>query len=267
MARRWPHVRPPLRPTPEDAAFYRAAIDHWSRDHGPPRAVILGVTPELCDLPWPTGADLIAVDGTREMISLVWPGPPERAILAEWTDMPLPDASRDIVVCDGGFDLVPYPQGSAALVREMARVVAPGGLCILRLFTPPKARESAEEVLRDLAAGRVPDVTTLKLRLWMALQENTAKGVRPRAVWDAICSVDPDLWSLARRNGWPVPDVQGIEQYRDSQATYHFPTADEVRTLMCRDPGGFDVLSAHEPTYARGDQFPTIVFTRSARRG
>ena len=62
IARRWQQVGPPLRPSVQDIAFYTRAI----ADITAPRALILGVTPELYHLPWPAGANGRAEAGAAE---------------------------------------------------------------------------------------------------------------------------------------------------------------------------------------------------------
>src|SRR5207248_8807639 len=86
IARQWERVGPPLRPCAEDVAIYQSEVDRWSRAHGAPRALILGVTPELYRLRWPAGTDLAAADHTRSMIDAVWPGPRSAVVCADWTD-------------------------------------------------------------------------------------------------------------------------------------------------------------------------------------
>src|SRR5580698_11337179 len=107
-SRRWNQIGPPLRPSPEDIGFYAAHIDRWVLGNGSPRALILGVTPELYRLSWPCGTNLLAVDRTRGMIDAVWPGPRSAVLCADWTAMFLPARSRDIALCDAGLILVSF---------------------------------------------------------------------------------------------------------------------------------------------------------------
>jgi hypothetical protein len=66
MAANWRLVGPPLRPGTADQALFNAAIASWGSDKGvAPRALILGVTPELFHLDWPTGTQLTALDGSH----------------------------------------------------------------------------------------------------------------------------------------------------------------------------------------------------------
>jgi len=257
IARRWALVGPPLRPSPEDVARYAEVVA--------PRGLILGVTPEIFHLPWPDGADVLALDHTRAMIEAVWPGPPGAAVCADWTDMPLEPASRDVALCDGGIHLLAWPEGQAAMVENLARVVVGGGLVALRLFTPPVEPETPAAVLDDLLGGRVANLNVLKLRLGMALQPDPAEGVALASVYAALTEVAlPDgLPALAESIGWDVEHLLAIESYRDSPNRYYFVSFEQVRDLFCVDPGGFDLVSVQVAGYDLGDRCPLLVLRRT----
>ena len=192
MTRAWKWLGPPLRPADEDIAFYTAAISQWVGSNGPPRVLLLGLTPELYSLPWPMGTDFLAVDRARPMIDTVWPGPKDAVLCADWTTMALPDGSRDIVLCDGGMEQLQFPQKHQRLVRILRRVVPPDGLVILRLYVLPSKAESPELVLKDLVQGRISNMNILKLRLGMALQDASSEGVPRNIIWDAFHTAAPD---------------------------------------------------------------------------
>ena len=262
IARRWEQVGPPLRPSAEDLAFCAEAVGGWSRRHGAPRVLLLGVTPELYHLPWPGGSDLLAADHTEAMIDAVWPGPREAALCTEWLDLALADGSRDVVLCDGGLHLLAYPEEQRRLVGLLRDVLSDDGLCILRLFVPPPRREPADAVLDDLLAGAIPSLNILKLRLWMSLQESAAEGVELGSVWRALHEVAPGLEGLAERLGWPVEHMLAIDTYRGSTARYYLVTVDQVSDLFCRGAGGFELARLCVPSYEMGEQCPTLVLRR-----
>jgi SAM-dependent methyltransferase len=264
ISRRWEQVASPLRPCAEDAESYAEVVRRWADTHGIPRALILGVTPELYHLEWPAGSDLTAVDHTQAMIDAVWPGPRGAAVCADWRDMPLADGSRDIVLCDGGLSMLPYPQGHDRLIRTLRRVVAPNGLCVFRLYLPPVVRESPQAVLRDLLAGNVPNLNHLKLRLWTALQRDSRRGVSLAEVWNAVHRAAPDFDRLAAQIEWPREHLLAINTYQDCADRYYFPTVAELRGRFCEQPGGFVFHSLRFHNYPLGERCPLIVFRREA---
>jgi SAM-dependent methyltransferase len=263
IARGWAMLGPPLRPAPEDVAVYEREVAAWAGRHGPPRALILGVTPELCRLPWTAGARVVAVDRTRAMIEAVWPGLRSAVVCGDWTALPFRSGSRDVALCDGGFHLTTHPDGQARFAAELRRVLAPGGLCVLRLFVPPAERESADDVFADVRARRVGSVDELKLRLAVALQHDAAEGVRLARVWNTVDRCAPDRERLAGLLGQPAARVLAIEAYRDSPARYHFLGLDGVRRMLCGEPGGFEEAGVHVPSYPLGERCPILVLRRS----
>lgn len=267
IARHWDQLGSPLRPSAADIVFYAMALESHASDRACLRALILGVTPELYCLPWPAGAHVLAVDHTRGMIDALWPGPRLHALHADWTTLPLADASRDMVLCDGGLHLLSWPEGQRRLVKSLRRVIVPGGLCIFRLYTPPTHREPPEAVLRDLFAGAIPSLNVLKLRLGMAMQRNAAEGVVLKSVWHAIHELDPDRERLAARLGWPLEHLLAIDSYRDCEGRYCFVDLDQVRELFCRFPGGFGLEAVRTPDYPMGGQCPVVVLRRVAESG
>jgi hypothetical protein len=261
-ARKWDQFGPPLHPSAQDTTFITEVISSWTSNNGTPRALILGVTPQLYHLPWPDGTDILAVDHTQEMIDNVWPGPRNTAILAEWTDMPLQAASRDIALCDGGISLLTFPHQQHQFVQELHRIITSDGLCMFRLFAPPKERESFDKVFQDLLDGKIANVNQLKIRLWMAMYKDITQCLELKDVWDAFHQASPDLNILASQIDWPLEHLQMINTHRNCETKGVFPSVDEVRHLFCKDPGGFEFEAVHVPKYDLGECCPTVVFRR-----
>ncbi len=137
LAAQWRWVVPPLRPAPEDLRLVEEAAREWTGRREAPRVLLLGVTPELYRLPWPEGTDFLAVDRAQAMIDAVWPGPSDAVLCADWLELTLPDASRDVALCDGVLNLLSYPQEQSRLARLLREALADEGLFVCRLFVPP----------------------------------------------------------------------------------------------------------------------------------
>lgn len=264
MARLWHLVGPPLRPAAADLLVFQAAIDRWhAANVRVPSVLILGVTPELYRLGWPAGTIPTALDDSREMIDAVWPGPSATALQGAWTAIPLMDGACDIVVCDGGFGMLSYPRGQAALLRELHRVLARGGIFAVRLFAPQGRTGTVAEVIARLNAGDIESLDSLKLQLWGALQGDIRQGVRPRDVVANILSAVGSFDRLAEDRGWRRDHVRALELHRSSSAVYHLTGAAELVRMACRDPGGFECLGIVEPDYALGSCCPIVTLRRS----
>jgi len=267
LGRHWARLGAPLRPSQQDLDSYVAAIGCRSDPSTTPRALILGVTVELCHLSWPSGTHLLALDRTEAMIQGVWPGERSQAICGEWLTMPLQRQSRDVVFCDGGVTCVPYPEGTRRLIDSLDHVLVPGGICALRLYVPPSTRESAAAVLEDLLAGRIGSLNLLKLRLGMALQTDPHVGVELGTIWNKIHAAAPSLSDLALRTGWGLDHLSAITSYRDSAVRYYFPTAEQVLALFAEHAPAFTLQQCRRPSYTLGECCPMIILRKSSDSG
>jgi SAM-dependent methyltransferase len=265
FSRQWHLLGSPLRPVAQDISFCEDAVLEWNRLHGAPKVLILGVTPEIYHLPWPERTDIIAADSKQDMINNVWPGPKDAVLLTDWLDLDLPDASRDIVLCDGGLHLLSYPDEQVRLVNLLNRIISDDGLLIIRLYTPPPKQESPDAILEDLLAGRISNINIMKLRVGMSIMENSEKGVQLRNIWNTVNRVAPDLNNLAANLGWPLEQTLVFNAYKESAIRYCFVTIDQVLDMACRKPGGFEIRSVRIPSYELGNQCPTLVLKRIPR--
>jgi SAM-dependent methyltransferase len=251
----WDFVGPPLRPHPTEIKLFREAL--------PPAeelqcALLFGVTPELYALPWPGHTELFAIDTARVMIETVWPGSRDAIVRGDWMALPFSRGSMDVLLIDNGLALHSYPDGQASLAASMRRVIRPGGVCIMRLLAQPEKRESVEDVVADI--DQIPDLNALKFRLWMALQETAARGVRRHDVWKAIHdAARGDLAALAERTGWPTTHVLSVDYHRDVQLTYHFSGVDQVRELFA---DGFEIERVQYADHMFGHACPVVSLRR-----
>lgn len=257
----WAHLGAPLKPHPDDLAHHEAVIQEWATRHGGPRALLLGVTPEIARLRWPAGTHLVACDLSVPMLQHVWPGfpgPGKGAICASWLQLPLAHASRDLVVADGSFNLFPYPERCLLLLDAARQLLAIGGFVLLRVFCRPEAGETPAAVLADLQAGRIGNFHIFKFRLAMSLVRSTAEGVKLADVWECWHKQGPRPEELTARLGWSAPIVGTIEAYQGQQTRYYFPTRAEFAGLMRER---FEDVESWLPPYEMGDRCPTFIAT------
>jgi len=244
-ARSWALLGPPLRPSPEDVATYERVV----AGRVAPRALLLGVTPELATMTWPAGTALTAIDRSPTMIGALFPTRAGEAIAAEWTAIPRPDAAFDVILGDGAVTCFTFPEGHAALGLELRRVLAPGGEVVLRLFASPARAETLDDVARDLRAGAIAGFHALKWRLAMAIP-GADRRVRVTDILAAFDAIVPDRAALP----WRAEVVGTIDNYRGSEAAYSFPTVEAQVAAL-----GVPLTAIHTPTYELGDRCPMVV--------
>ncbi|MCW5806006.1 MAG: class I SAM-dependent methyltransferase [Deltaproteobacteria bacterium] len=262
-AHRWALVGPPLRPCPADVAHVERAVAGWAAAAGRgPRALLLGVTPELATMRWPAGTELRAVDRSAAMIAEVFPAtgtPPDAtAVQGEWCALPCADAVFDVAVGDGAPANLSFPGDYARFAGELARVLAPGGQLVLRLFAAQELRETLDDVARELRAGRIGSFHALKWRIAMALypDERDVPVVEIAAAFDAMA---PDRAWLSRLTAWTPATIATIDNYRGSALAYSFPKLASVEDAFAAHFAIARVLAAD---YELGERCPTVVWTR-----
>ena len=259
----WKQVGSPLRPSKEDLKFVRSRINQLNKKKDSLRVLVLGVTPEYYHLPWPADTDLRAVDHTKEMIKELWPGPKESAECCEWTNLPFENSSVDLILCDGGLHLLPYPDDQKNLVNEVRRVLRLGGFFMLRLFLPPEHEKSVESIFSNLMDGEIDNLNELKLQLWAALQVNKRDGVNLHDVWSAVNQVAPDLHALASKLNWPIEHLKVLNTYKQSDKKYYLINIRDVISMFTKSTGGFKVKKVDKPSYRLGERCPTVTFERN----
>jgi hypothetical protein len=115
--------------------------------------------------------------------------------------------------------------------------------------------ESVDCIVEDLRQKRIGNFHVFKWRLAMALHGPLEDGVRLGDVWDAWRDLVPDPQPLAADLGWPMEIINTIQNYRNVDTRYTFPTLDEARTLAV----GFDIVAVHVPAYELGERCPTLI--------
>ena len=258
-AARWSLIGPPLRPAASDIEYLRASVSRLS-----PRmssALLLGVTPEVAEMNWPLPCKLVAVDKSEGMVNAVWPGdtPTRRALVGDWLALELPEAPFDLVVGDGVFSILDFPEGYGRLAAALAQVVKPGGLLSVRLFCRLEPSEELAQVFSALFDGAIGNFHIFKWRLAMALQGDATRGVRLADIWSTFCEHSGGVAEVAKRCGWPEPVVATIEGYRDVEERYTFSTEPEVVDSLA---GGFEHIETWRPGYELGERCPHLTFRR-----
>lgn len=239
-AQNWHLFGSPLRPCSADMQLMQRGLDGWQIAYAAPanvplRALLLGVTPEIAMHDWGVPVELTAVDISQAMIDTVWPGDTamRHAHCADWMNMSLAQKCFDLLLADGVFTLFNYPAGYVALAKMIRRCLKQGGLFMLRAFCRPATPETLPDIFDDLWKQRIGSLHAFKWRLAMALQgDDIHRGVAVAKVWEAYHANVPDPQILAQATGWPIEVLATIDAYRDSAATYTFPSMDELITTV-----------------------------------
>lgn len=248
-------MRPPLRPDADVVAAFRSLTS----DCADPM-LLLGVTPELADL----SPNLLAIDRTQEMIDSVWPGDTQqrRALVGNWLKLRLPSASFASVICDGGATAFPYPGLPTKVLREVANVLIPGGRFVCRVFSSPEQGETLATVRAACERGEVGGVHALKWRIAMAIvHERGNPNVPVTEIRDTFEGWFPDRAALAAETGWPREEIDTIDSYAGSNATYGFPTRSQLLAIVPPELANARFVEAG--AYELAERCPLFVMERA----
>lgn len=260
QARQWALIGEPLRPSQADVEQYY----YWIRGRlqspvDSLTVLILGVTPEIVHIPWPTRTRLLAVDCCESMIRNVLPKSTTTVspigLLANWLQLPLPSASVDIVLGDGCYSQISGIDYEN-LTLEIRRVLKPAGLFLIRFFTKPLAEDSIESIHRDVLAGKIASFHAFKLRLAIALHTDLHRGVCLKDIWNVWESMfKNDILNNMRKLKWSHETIGTINAYHLSNTVYTFPTLDEIRGVFSKH---FHENECFTPNYYLGQCCPTF---------
>ena len=260
-ARQWRLVGPPLRPSTADTDCFATIVGQWFADRGRDAraALLLGVTPEIAHMGWPDHTRLFAADSSAQMIRAVWvqqDQPDRLAFCADWRNLPFPEQAMGVVIADGCFTLLAYPDGYRDLAREIRRVLRGDSLLVVRFFVSTDDPVTPDEVHAQLLAREIGNFHIFKFRLAIALQQSAADGVCVGDVWDNWNAQGYDVEELAARLNWQPETIRTIDAYRGMPARYTYPTVSEVAAVLSP---WFEPLAQYNHDYEFGENCPTLV--------
>lgn len=252
----------PLHPSAEDIAAvarFVAQVNAAGGGHGV-QMLMWGATPALAEMQWPAGSTMLAVDRSNGMLNLVWPGdiPQQRqALCADWLDLRVAEHAYDVVIGDGSFNCLAYPNQYQQLAAVTHRALQPGGALISRFFVKPAQPETLDAVFCALMSGEIHSFHAFKWRLVMAMLGDQAINIAVRDVWEMWDQAQINLDKLMRVTGWPATTINTINNYQHSEARYSFPSLPEIQQCLAE---WFEVSQVYTPTYELGERCPTVMF-------
>jgi SAM-dependent methyltransferase len=229
----------------------------------PARVVVLGVTPQIMQLEWDGATELIATDSSETMIDAWWaphPRIPSRVIHTDWSDLPLADASVAVAAGDASFNSLPSLDDYDRVLAELARVVRPGGVLVMRFFVKDEPVRSPAEIVAAAMRGEFANCAVFRLLFLMALSgEDSVLGFSD--IPANLEALVPDRDRLIQATGWPREDIDLFDTDRDSPIRMTFPSQPELRQRTDRF---FEWVAIDHGTYAQAQSCPTITFRRRA---
>lgn len=253
---------PPLLPTREDVAIMEEEVERWWSAHSRPRvnALILGVTPALARMRWPSASVVMGIDVSKEVIGAIWPGDvagQRRAVCGDWSELPRKKGSCNVVIGDGSLIAARYSAGLRTVLRSIRQVLSDDGALILRCYVQPDRQESIAEVFAALFERKIIAIDSFKLRLFMAVQKSVREGTAVRELYRVVSSYQLSHDQMVNEFGWSPSAIATFQNWRDADTIYNFPTLSELNDVAAEffEPPEYRIATSYECS----DRCPTLV--------
>lgn len=257
-AAQWQRVGAPLKPCPEDGRHMLELLSPVHRSRPQVNIGMLGVTPELVQLPWPASTHLHAFDHSQAMIEAVWtpnPAIPCTVTLSEWQRIPRDDHSLDAVIGDNSLGVLPDLASYRAVLSRIHELLREDGLMCLRFFIRPSDSEALGAIADDALRGKIGSFHALKWRIAMSLSQEPAFSVAVADIHAAFEAMFPDRQALAAAGDWERDTIDTIDAYLGAPTRFTFLTLDAL-TATCSD--FFRLDSVRYGSYELSERCPTI---------
>jgi SAM-dependent methyltransferase len=253
--------RPLVQPAPEDIAFFESCLlqNNVMPPQAPVRALLLGVTRAIAAMRWPAGTDLVSLDWSEPVIRRLWhdEGVPAgaRPIRGDWREMPLATGCRTVALSDGSYHSITSHEDGVLITRELARVLAPGGLFCTRNFVATDPPERIDDLFDELYGGKAGSLHVFRWRLAAAMQGRSGKGVPRHDIWRLWQSRVGDAAALKAIYGDADRGFVIFERFRNLGGRLFYYTLSELEALCA---GAFERVALSVPTYPGGERFPRL---------
>jgi SAM-dependent methyltransferase len=256
----WPTIPSPFSPSSEDLRLYQQACPPELLAEGSaPRILVLGVTPQLTNAPWPRDAELHAVDYDEQMIATLWkPREGAQCHQVRWQDMPFEDAYFDVIVGDCAFNALPSQDEYEGVLRQVARVRRPGAPLITRFFVQPDPRPTLAQVV-DLARSELADLSppAKRLLVYMASSDAESRLCNPEGA-ERIREQWGDLESFLGAMGQTPEDMELTKLVLTFDQRVHYPNEQDIRR---RFAPFFGDIGFTYPATTIGQRCPIVRFS------
>lgn len=222
--------------------------------------VLLGVTPEITNLPWAKNISLKAFDKNKDMIKFVWEAPKKISSHVEqslWQKMPLQSENVDFILGDGCTTQFPNKKTYTDFFKEQRRIIKSDGFLLLRCFLNTQTQETLDQISKDALEGRIQYFGSLKWRIAMALLHKTKVfNLKVKKIHDAFNKLFPDRSRLSLSTDWDRNIINTIDIYKGSDIQYTFPSLSEFKKLIAPR---FKIIKIYYPTYELTKRCPILL--------
>ncbi|MEM8749314.1 MAG: hypothetical protein AAGF28_03375 [Pseudomonadota bacterium] len=254
MQRNWDRIPPPLRPPSAATKTISDLIEPLSD-----RGVLLGVTPEFSRF----GEAMTAYDRAPMMLENIWPGDTEthKAVQSDWLNLPEDDGAVSFCIGDGSPNTCLYPDSLTAFYKEAARILQPGGLMIMRVFSQPDNAVTMDDVMQRFENRGYENPSALRLAVYACLASKSAKStVQLHEAADVIYERLGEPGEMSKRAGYDPDETKMIMIHKSSDDALSIPKTDLTLEIASQFFSTAKIVSSGD--YHMSDHCPLLVATK-----
>ena len=255
-------MTPPLRPDVSEVELLKDTITQLraSRCGQPLHVLLLGLTQEYLLMDWPEDVDLKVIDRSELMISHFWPGDiagKRQLVRADWLSMPFADSTFDLIIGDGVFNLMSYPDGFGRFAHVLTQKLRTGGMLWVRVFTQSSPPEKPEALICEYGRSDSIHYFEFRYRLACSLQEvlpggfDGTKETLDRYMVDQGIS----LSELYRKSSFTPPEIPPQVNVPKDLNPVFYPTREQFSDLLADH---FSTISISHGTHTLARRTPVF---------
>lgn len=207
----WDLLEAPMRPTKEVVGKF----SEFTKDKD---TLLLGCTSELYN------KNITVIDNNQNRIDMF---PHEGTICGNWLELTKYYAKKiDIIIGDGSLNVLKFSQWNR-LIKECHLV---SDTVVIRVFEAPK---TLNDIYIGTCNGSIINMSHLKWLIGMQLAKSQFNpDVSVQDIRNKMYDIFNSKEELQAITGWHFKSIAIIDEYKDSDITYNFPTEKQIMQIF-----------------------------------
>lgn len=260
------NMTPPLRPHSSEITLFEEVISKMAKFKKADnlKVLLLGVTEEIIHMEWPEKVELTAVDMSEMMIHHFWPGDIEgrrKIVRANWFEMPFPKNSFDLIIGDGVFNFMRYPDGFKNFAKLLSDFLLPDGKLCIRIFNQLEKKESPQDVIDCYDKMQKINFYELRLRLATSLQKNVEDGfyATKESLDEYLVSQGVSMEQLYEKSSHTPPKIAPLPDSERKSYRITYPTNQQFLNQV---KSFFDDVEIYNGTHTLAHRTPVFLLSK-----
>jgi predicted AAA+ superfamily ATPase len=142
------------------------------------------------------------------------------------------------------------------VLKEIKRVLANDGQCIMRCFVRNPEASDIEDIIKEVQLKKIKNFGSLKWKIAMALVDSKYCSVEIKKISQTFNKTFKERLKLVENNLWDIETIQTIDSYDAMPGHFTFPTLEKLLEIFEKF---FVVDQVTTLDYEMAKNCPTIV--------